>query len=306
MDGRGGCCIARYSGGGAYDMSKVDRIMLRFRPIAPKPVSTSGSVSGGSATEISDHSVKSGRGKRKYVRDNSNGTNNRRCNNKRRRASPDGKRDEPAVETVVTLPLLPETPEPKDSPARVSPESRDPPMWLSFDSFSGNNNYNNSNNSTNQVDFGVCGSSDRKVLMMQQPVRLRGSCVTVECVTDTCADGNGLGRTDDERKVNLARDTCPGFISDGFGRVAWTNGAYRKMVAGNGEEVGDEMVCLVMKERVPLAVTLTYPAFTCRVRLQYTYGKEKNSLTLPCDVWRMDGGGFAWRLDVEAALCLGR
>ncbi|CBI15623.3 unnamed protein product, partial [Vitis vinifera] len=45
MDAKGGCCIARYAGG-AYDMSKVDRIMLRFRPIAPKPTSA-GSVSGG-------------------------------------------------------------------------------------------------------------------------------------------------------------------------------------------------------------------------------------------------------------------
>lgn len=303
MDGRGGCCIARYAGGGAYDMSKVDRIMLRFRPIAPKPVST-GSLSGGSTPEISDHSVKSGRGKRKYVKDNNNNaTNTRRCNSKKRKASPDGKRDETAVETVVTLPLLPETPEPKDFSARVSPEARDPPMWLSFDSFSGNNN---NDDNTNQVDFGACGSSDRTILTMPQPVRLLGSCVTVECVTDMWMDGNGLGCTDEERKANLGKDTCPGFISDGFGRVTWTNGAYRMMVAGNGEELGDEMVWLVMKEKVPVAITLKYPAFTCRVRLQYTYGKEKNSLTLPCDVWRMDGGGFAWRLDVKAALCLGR
>ncbi|KAH7528265.1 uncharacterized protein LOC107418172 [Ziziphus jujuba] len=300
MDGRGGCCIARYAGGGAYDMSKVDRIMLRFRPIAPKPA-TSGSVSGGSTPEISEHSVKGGRGKRKYVRDH--GNNNRRCNNnnnRKRKSSPEEKRVSSvatAVEPMVTLPLLPETPEPKDSPARVSPEVRDSPMWLSFDKLDNNN-----------IELGIYGSSDRTVAI-PRPVRLLGSCITVECVTDTWMDGNGLGCTDEERKMNLEKDSCPGFISDGFGRVTWTNRAYRKMV-GHGEEGGEEemMVWLVSKERVPVAVTLTYPAFTCRVRLQYMYGgKEKTSLTLPCDVWRMNGsGGFAWRLDVKAALCLGR
>lgn len=311
MDGRGGCCIARHAGGGAYDMSKVQRIMLRFRPIAPKPAS-SDSVSGGSTPEFGEYGGKGGRGKRKYVRDN--GNNYRRCNNnsnKKRKASPEEKPDSSAaaVDPVVTLPLLRETPEPKDSPAIVSPESRNAPMWLSFDDDDGNNKKKNNNN----IELGLCGSSDRTV-KMPRPVRLLGSCVTVECVTDTWMDGSDLGCTDEEMKMNLERDTCPAFISDGFGRVTWTNGAYRKMVGHveGGAEVDLEeemMVCLVMKERVPVAVTLTYPAFTCRVRLQYLYdgGKDKTSLTLPCDVWRMNGsGGFAWRLDVKAALCLGR
>ena len=62
-----------------------------------------------------------------------------------------------------------------------------------------------------------------------------------------------------------------------------------------------------MKEETAVP-SLTHSAFTCRVRVVQcdTLGKERSSLTLPCDVGIMDGGGFAWRLDVKAALCLGR
>ncbi|KAJ6418130.1 hypothetical protein OIU84_001503 [Salix udensis] len=113
----------------------------------------------------------------------------------------------------------------------------------------------------------------------------------------------------------MEKDTCPGFISDDYGRVTWTNEAYRMMV-GQGEG-GDRQVFvwLAMKEKVPMAVTVAgHKAFTCRVRVQYQkYDtcrvnlKEKISIvTVPCDVWRMDSGCFAWRLDVKAALCLGR
>lgn len=293
MDNRGGCCIARYGGGGGggvYDMSKVDQIMLRFRPIAPKPA-TGGSVS--PTESAGDIFSKTGKGKRKYNRDNNNGS--KRCNNnKRKKATSEEKTD-----AVVTLPLLP------DSPARSSQTgSRDkdvvriskPPMWLSFD----NSVTDCKNQMKMSAGYGV--SSDRTVVMMPQATRVVGSCVTVECLTDTWVDGNGLGCTDEQRRLNLFIDTCPGFISDEFGRVTWTNQAYRKMV---GQEDGEEtVVWLVMK--TPVTVTLTYPAFTCRMRLQYSFGKDKNSLTLPCDVWRMDAGGFAWRLDVKAALCLGR
>ncbi|KAA8540709.1 hypothetical protein F0562_024372 [Nyssa sinensis] len=302
MDGRGGCCIARYAGG-PYDMSKVDRIMLRFRPIAPKPAS-SGSVSGRSPPENNDVHVRTGRGKRRYVRDSNN--NNKRCYNRKRKASPPSGGSISGGETVVTLPLLPETPDGKETPARGSPNDhfdltgakkqvQNVPIWLDFTNQTVNDNHVSP--AVGQVSVGL----DRTVVMMPQAVRLVGSIVTVECVTDTWVDGNGLGCTDEERKRNLEMDTCPGFISDGLNRVGWTNGAYREMVVGRDREV---VVWLVMKEKVPVPVI--HPAFSCRVRMQYTCGKERSSLTLPCDVWRMDGGGFAWRLDVKAALCLGR
>jgi hypothetical protein len=305
MDGRGGCCIgiSRY-GGGVYDMSKVDRIMLRFRPIAPKPAA-GGSASGGPRPEKADACVKSGRGKRRYARDNSNNNNNnnnivnsKRCNRKRK-ASPE--------EKVVTLPLLPEAPDRRDSPERGSPgenrekteemgEELNVSMWLSFD---GNNKVGRG--------LGFGGLSDR-MEEMPPAVWVVGSCVIVECVMDTWVDGDGLGRTDEERRTTLRRDTCPGFVTDGLGRVTWTNEAYRSMVDHPPRNQDHLAVWLVMKEETAAVPSLTHSAFTCRVRVvQYdAVGKERSSLTLPCDVWRMDGGGFAWRLDVKAALCLGR
>ncbi|KAF5732198.1 hypothetical protein HS088_TW18G00889 [Tripterygium wilfordii] len=285
MDGRGGCCIARYAGG-TYNRSKVDRIMLRFRPIAPKPAT--GSVSNGQGPDQTEISPRSGRGKRRYSTNSNQSTKG--GSRKRKSSSSQEKMD-----VIVTLPLLPENPERKDSPARVSTvEVLSPaqahgaaPAWLSFDKSMENND---------QIVV-----LDPTVAMMPQGVGVVGSYVTVECVTDTWVDGNGMGSTDEERVNNLWKETCPGFISDGSGRVMCTNGAFEDMVGA-----GDVPVVLVLKEKASAMMTMMWKAFTCRVRLQYTRGTEKISLMSPCDAWRMDGGGFAWRLDVKAALCLGR
>ncbi|CAI9754007.1 unnamed protein product [Fraxinus pennsylvanica] len=274
MDGRGGCCIARYTGGGVYDMSKFGRIMMRFRPIAPKPASTNGSVSGGSNStpENADPSVKTGRGKRKYAKDAASAKNkNKKVCNRKRKASPENSASGGSVsggETVVTLPLFPQTSDVKGSMKRDAPSA---PLLLSFGSEGGEN-----------------------------LATVVGSWVTVECVTNSLMDCYRLGRTDKERVMSLQRDTCPGFISDSLNRVMWTNGTYRQMVSGTEEEV---VACLVIKAGV--VVPAGVPSFTCRVRVA-TCGKDKISLTLPCDVWRMECGGFAWRLDTTAALSLGR
>ncbi|XP_059641924.1 uncharacterized protein LOC132283905 [Cornus florida] len=289
MDGRGSCCIARYTGG-AYDLSKVNRIMLRFRPIAPKPA-TSGSVSGGSTPEKNEVYVKNGRPKRRYVRhtNNNNNKSKRRYNRKRNSSpkEPDTPSDkisggsDSGRETIVTLPLLPETPDPKEI-SGIGPPSNTP-IWLNL----------NGNDSHVTLGVGhVTVGLDRTVWM---------STVTVERVTDTWVGGGDvLGNcTDEERRMNLERDTCPGFISDGLDGVVWTNGAYREMVGQGG------IVRLVMEERV----AVIWRAFTCRVRVEYcdnmTMEEKVRVLRMPCDAWRMEGGGFAWRLDVKAALSLG-
>ncbi|RZC76695.1 hypothetical protein C5167_000794 [Papaver somniferum] len=157
-------------------------------------------------------------------------------------------------------------------------------------------------------------SSTDRTVVIPQPVRPVGSCVTVKCITETFGDqeiGLGfLGRTDEEKKINLEKDACPGFISDSLNRVRWTNEAYRKLVNqdgfGYGGEQRPEMVWLVTKDNESLPSRCE--GFVCRVRLQYTCKKERHSLIVPCDVWKMNdsGGGFAWRLDVKAALSLGR
>ncbi|KAG8488015.1 hypothetical protein CXB51_018023 [Gossypium anomalum] len=269
MEGRGGCSIARYEAYGVYDMSKMDRIMLRFRPIAPKPATGGCSGETGGGTE---DCYKPGRRKRRHTK----GSTTKR---KRR---------------VTTLPLISETPDCKDCISKETKTMVAPPsLWL------------RSGESASAADDDAVGgggeSLDRAVRMVVGSSS--SSCVTVESVTEAWVSGGGwLECTDEEMKVNLGKDSCPGFISDVFGRVTWTNGAYKEMVGCGGRDM--TTVRLLMKQKLPPATI--FPAFTCRVRVQYSCGKDRNSLTLPCDVWRLNGGGIAWRLDINAALCLGR
>ncbi|KAM7254108.1 hypothetical protein ACFE04_028894 [Oxalis oulophora] len=279
--GRGGCCITRYGAATSYDVSKVDRIMLRFRPIAPKPAT--GTSSGGSSSlnsHTTDSSCKSNRGKRKHA--NGTAVAVKKPSTRKRKTSSSGEshhREQP----VVTLPLLPEKPEIKP----VEPV-KNTPLWLNF---------------------GADQQINNRTVEIAPSI---GSCVTIECVTDTWLEKDGLGKTDEEKMINLEQDTCPGFISDGYGRVTWTNEAYRQMMGGGGGSEKKVMVWLAMKENVAAMIKMiNSDAFTCRVTLQkYTCTNEKRVLesvqTLPCDVWRMDCGGFAWWLDVKAALRLGR
>nr|GEW69151.1 hypothetical protein [Tanacetum cinerariifolium] len=299
MNGKGGgCCIARYGGGGGmYGMSKVDRIMLKYRPIAPKPVVVgSGSGSGGSSTENSNGYVKCGRTKRKYVRVNKN--KKKKETSSKRKFTPPPAFTEPET---VTLSLLPETPAHKhDSYVSdlVSPTTiecncssnitkKSEPMWLDF----------------NTEAQKLCLGHKKSVVPVLPPRVV--SYVTVECVTDTWADIPGLGCTDEERVKNMEHDTCPSFISDGQDRVVWTNKAYRQMAAA-----GDNISVVLVRKDNWTPLPLTFPAFTCKVRVTTAVNSNKTTtlspLTLPCDVWRMERGAYAWRLDVKAALSLGR
>nr|GMD35295.1 Transcription factor SPATULA like [Ipomoea batatas] len=331
MDGRGGCCIARYTGGAAYDTSKVGRIMLRFRPIAPKPAAD-GSVSGASSVaENKEVRTTAARRKRRYVRDvestgkTATGVNPNRRPCKKRKTAPvmeeekenesNGKTESGGSsvsslerETVITLPLLPEKPERKDFPATETPareskkqEQKDKdPVWLSF----GNQLQQPREPSDSHhvpkprhVRYGVGPPN------VPPAARVVGSWVRVECITGTWVDhGNCLGRTDQEKIINLDRDMCPAFISDGQNRVRWANAAYRNLLGQRPTDGGEAVVCVVMGDGVRLPPS-SPAAFTCRVRV-VTCGKEKSSKVLLCDVWRMSGGGHAWRLDTEAALSL--
>ncbi|CAM8940241.1 unnamed protein product [Rhodiola kirilowii] len=300
MDGRGGCCIARYAGGG--NANKMERVMLRFRPIAPKPATVSSDNKSSSGDTTTYVKAAAGRGKRKYntkrrsygagsrkqrVRASPEQINNNNNNNNNKRA----RADESSGETVVvTLPLLPESPTESKTPTSRSAA----PIWVSFNSTAAEINRffttpANSHRQQHRAEIGrICGEG------------VMGSSVTVECVTEMWVSGEGLRRTDQERVRNLEWDTCPRFITDVHNRVTWTNRAYKKMVVGDMDKEVEVVVWVAMKEKVPVS----YPAFTCRVRVQHTCTKEIK--ILPCDVWRIDGGGFAWRLDVKAALSLGR
>lgn len=259
--------------GGYDDKMIMNQIMLRFRPIAPKPAGDGGSASGYSDPDKKKKDmVEKKRAKRKYVRVKKSCV----------RKDPDNHKAKEGAdwigETVVTLELLPEIGK-RFEEGGISKDAD----YSGVQQVSSLLSLNMGGNNFHVSDLVVVESS-----------------VTVECVTDTWVDGKALGSTDEERVMNMEGDTCPGLVSDGFERVRWTNKAYREMVGDEGERM---MVGLVMKELVLLP--LMSEAFTCRVRV--TCRKERGwSKTLPCDVWRMDGGGYAWRLDIKAALCLGR
>ncbi|GMH16740.1 hypothetical protein Nepgr_018581 [Nepenthes gracilis] len=312
-------------------MSKYDRIMLRFRPIAPKPVGGCG-VPWGVKAENNEGRVRSGRRKTRHTRDgdNNNNKSDRKRDGgsrKRKSCSRKGKLSDAAEAQnnngMFTLPLLPEMPD----LSSVTERYQKPPTWMSFGGdLAVKNDVGRQTRSRSAGPVSFVGKNQTAPRSpQQQRVEPYGvvaaSQVIVECVTDTWvdADGGELGRTDEEKRRSLEENTCPGFISDGSNRVRWTNEAYRKMISGGGVVGREELqnlpaenavVSLVMRHRVPL----TCPAFTCRVKVQNTWrspdprcsASSPSSLTLPCDVWRMGSGCFAWRLDIAAALCLGR
>ncbi|KAK9925470.1 hypothetical protein M0R45_033794 [Rubus argutus] len=296
MEGGEGWRMMRCAGG-AEDKSVLNRTMLRFRPIAPKPV-TGGSGSGESPTGMLHNVFGSrGRSKRKYVRVRKN---NRQEENGK--GSPnDNYNNNNNSKGVVTLQLLPEIDKSSNndhskdggSSFEINPVVSHSHQWLSLSTI-GRNNY-------------MRGDE------VSDPTAVMGgvkSWVSVECVRGTCMkapQGFVFSSTDEERmRRRLEGDTCPGFVSDGWNRVTWVNGAFRRMVMRTGQQQLPEIaVWLVMNEELPY----THSAFTCQVKLKYTVGKKEKyyySQMVPCDLWRIDGGGFAWRLDVKAALTLGR
>lgn len=274
--------MAEFQGHGE-DKTISDRIMLRFRPIAPKPAS-GGSLSVNASSETRNLVSTPKRVKRKYVRVQKN-SNVSRAKSRARSCE-----EEPTDPTVVTLQLFPENIEHNDSHRE---DNRDPLMLLNIEI---------SSEKQKETDK----ESDRKEGIARGMKVAVLSWVTVECVTGTCCMEGLLGcSTDVNMKNYLDMDTCPVFISDGKGRVGWVNAAYKRLVVSenNGDErpslmeYPEVIVWLTTKAKLPDTT-----AFSCLVRLE----KEKKwSKMVPCDVWRMEfGRGLAWRLDVKAALGL--
>ncbi|XP_071694386.1 uncharacterized protein [Rutidosis leptorrhynchoides] len=282
MNGRGGgCCIARYSGndGGGQIRSKVDKIMLKYRPIAPKPMATGS----GSSSSTVDHNLGNRRRrKRKYTRVNGNKSKKvtKTVSNKRNLS--------------LTLSLMPETPaDRKENSLETS--SRD---LL--------------NHNKPQLILLSCNNQHQKVSYGHVQKREVISYVTMECVTGTWINGdNGLGFVADHvRLMNMEMDTCPSFITDSRDTVVWTNKAYKEMTAAAGGGGDRSAAAEVLVKKCNLVrMPVSQLGFTCKMKV--TWGSERgtcdqSSVTAPCDVWRLRNGGYAWRLDVKAALCLGR
>ncbi|CAN4090720.1 unnamed protein product [Withania somnifera] len=280
MDGGNGWPAAKCDGG-PQDTTIMNRIMLRFRPIAPKPAS-SGSSPGSTPERNNMELVSKRRVKRKYVRVKKNS----KCkSNKEDEKHKDGSSQYGDNATVLTLQLMPESSSGvKNSLENTGSRS----LWMNF--------MKSENNGVLSV-----GSDQLDRTGEMQKKRVVESWVMVDRMTNALVDGEALGSTDMEKMKNLEADTCPGLISDGLDRVQWVNLAYRRMVDRlESSGTPPEMVTwLVVKEKIELPLS---QAFACTVRILYT----KQSQTMPCDVWKMEFGGFAWRLDAKAALRLGR
>ncbi|KAG2264229.1 hypothetical protein Bca4012_078671 [Brassica carinata] len=270
----------RYAGK-VQDKVSLDSLMLRYRPIAPKP--TTGQPCGTGDNNNNNNSYGK-RPKRKYVRVSKN--NKTTCRGKSRSDVSDGREQT----GVVTLQLMPEKSDPSDDYTPLDQDSLDP----SLKTIIGVETLETSTWAT----FNGGGTAEVE------------TWVTVESVTgvyDGSSTSHAVECTDVEMMDNLGKDTCPAFVSDASNRVVWVNEAYRRNVSGedwsSSLSLPDVMVWLVAEEST-VAMYCNYLAFTCRVRMQYTWQETKHTKTVPCDVWKMEFGGFAWRLDTTAALTL--
>ncbi|MFS7894905.1 hypothetical protein Hanom_Chr00s002238g01693391 [Helianthus anomalus] len=165
---------------GSYHTSMMDMVMLKFRPIAPKPM-PSGS---GSSESTKENVCTSGRCKRRCIR-----VKRKECNKKRKphpSTSTSSEKVSSSRAAVMPLSLMPEIPKAMDHSLTKNISS---PIWL----YSKNNN--------NQT------SRDGHVIPLETPKTV--SFVMVDMVMDMTVDG-GL-----EEWTDMDSDMCPRFISDG-------------------------------------------------------------------------------------------
>ncbi|KAG7548714.1 hypothetical protein ISN44_As12g038780 [Arabidopsis suecica] len=289
---------------GATDQDKtvISKIMQRFRPIAPKPAVGESSDDTKSCRFLG----RNRRSKRKYVRVRDKKTSSV-SNNKNKIIGKKNGCDRGNIKTT-------------DLDKEIDGDDRSDIVTLEFLPEKGRDLGNNGNQAGEFCSdlsdmnpkkslygsiIGLSSSLDRTVME---------SWLTVECVSDTCTDLGEyhileqLGRMDQgqERVMKMLEvDTCPWLVSDGSNRVCWVNQAYRRMIGAPDVEVIRVwlVVAMDLMEEIACMVEL-YGAVTCRVRVRYEPSTWRK-MTVPCDVWRIRSGGFAWRLDVESALRLG-
>ncbi|CAK9186977.1 unnamed protein product [Ilex paraguariensis] len=302
MGGRGGGCCRRRSSDGAYNKSLINRVLLQFRPIAPKPAGNN-SVTGGKTPERQNIVVNDRRVKRRYTM----ARKKRQYNRKKSSPAEELECEDGSQKSVVTLQLFPNRSNDKGLLERRSSEctiDRKPPNLMESSDL-----LVLDKEKTASFSFYVTPVVQRKKVAVE-------TLVMMECITETISI-NGVGLelgliSDMDRVKKLEVDKNPGFVSDVWNRVQWVNEAYKMMVSQEENEVSSPQtpqelkVWLVMKQDQHHLPYYLYPAaFSCRVKLRYTWHDQRRSSTVPCDVWRMDFGGFAWKLDLQAALSLG-
>ncbi|XP_062204491.1 uncharacterized protein LOC133906565 [Phragmites australis] len=316
MERKGGCCLApRYGGAGARGQAgmawQMGRIMLKFRPIAPKPAAVAPAPT---QTPTPAAAAGAGRGKRKAV-----GRGGGRRGRKPKKAA--------TVAPVTAAPAAvgQEVRDRKDSEKEKSLSSRS-------SSLSGITSVDSSPPPptpqpqlpatlplmpVSPVVKKVAAASEQQApVVALAPVHTVGgqvvpsraphpaaalSWVTVEAVSSTWRDGEAPSAATAACAPCGGDDDALAFISDQWGRVTWMNAAFARAVsADDGDEAGAGLAGA-------FPAWGTCAGFTCRVRvIRHAGPRCGGSVVAPCDVWRLDAGGcYLWRLDMQAALTLG-
>lgn len=318
--------------------------MFKFRPIAPKPTGGE-AVTGGVLQERGNISTRNGRAKRKYVRvRRRRRQNSNQCKKRRRKSEPSkesGNEDGPSAKSMVTLQLFPVSNENissrgflhnlEDGDEKIQDDVLDHDKMVCLcqqlggwremlDHSEGKRvelveSKNNVTRTLHGKSQGLYADAEISSSVAREAAHLEGnpyewkstareseSWVIIECFTDAIMEG--LGFSDKEKFTHLHIDRNPGFVSDISNNVVWVNDAYKKMVLGeeNQELAAEFRVYLLTKEK---NMPYFLPEFACRVRVEYNLNGRKCTRTVPCDVWKMEFGGFAWKMDFKAALSLG-
>uniref|UniRef100_A0ACD5Z7M9 Uncharacterized protein n=1 Tax=Avena sativa TaxID=4498 RepID=A0ACD5Z7M9_AVESA len=282
MERKGGCCLApRYGGATGQEAWQMGNIMLKFRPIAPKPAAMAPAAP--TPTPVTASLAAAGKGKRKAAA----GGRGRR-----------GRKPKKATTVAVLTTAAPATQKhkPLSSPSSSSsgttsvdsstPPPPPPPPAM-----------------PRQGDLAPAHDLVRHVAALQA-LRPVASCVTIESVTGTWRDGEAPSAA-----ACGGGDEAPAFVSDQWGRVTWMNMAFSRAVSAGDAATApppasDAGVVLAARDGAAVPAWGTCAGFTCRVRVTYDACPRRGSLVAPCDVWRLDAGCYLWRLDLQATLTL--
>lgn len=172
-----------------------------------------------------------------------------------------------------------------------------------------------------------CASGKKCGVIVPQPIRLVGSTVSLESITDIQREASRVSESLELVKKQLEDGSSPAFITDSSNLVRWVNMAYKQMV-GQPEcpwlasTVNDSkgassptspLPTPLLTGEVLLVSNVDVPqwasAFSGRANIQWTNTGERSYMTVPCDVSRLDEccsgkAMLVWKFDIEASLRL--
>ncbi|CAN1153784.1 hypothetical protein LINPERPRIM_LOCUS14936 [Linum perenne] len=248
------------------DTAIINRMMLRFRPIAPKPPSGLDSSAGSRGSRLLP---KGGRTKRKYVRVRATASRKSKNNNDNNR-----------------LQLLPETVE------QISPRSDDELLGLTL-TYRENNNGEKSRVlvvGREEVETWVTAEGVTDACMdMAEQLGLLG-IRKKDLEGDTCP----AFVSDSEGKVQWVNEAYREMVTSEKGKGCSGAGKVRVKL------VVEEKLKPYMERYKAFScwVGVRFGENSNR------NSSNSNGLRVPCDVWKVEEG-FAWRLDIKVALKLG-